>query len=80
MYPTYRASVSLSICLAVVPEATREWKPEIAPQAMVMNRNGKTDGASSGTSLTSGATIVLHPTRTPRVTTPRAMNSWWELM
>ena len=36
------ASVSLSSCLEVVPEATREWKPEIAPQAMVVNRTGNT--------------------------------------
>ena len=36
------ASFSLSSCLAVVPEETREWKPEIAPQAMVVNRTGNT--------------------------------------
>ena len=35
------ASVSLSSCLEVVPEETREWKPEMAPQAMVVNRTGK---------------------------------------
>ena len=35
------ASVSLSSCLEVVPEETREWKPEIAPQATVVNRIGK---------------------------------------
>ena len=26
--------------MAVVPEPTREWKPEMAPQAMVTNRAG----------------------------------------
>ena len=26
--------------LGVVPEAIRAWKPDTAPQAMVMNRNG----------------------------------------
>ena len=31
----------MSIILGVVPEPTREWNPEIAPQAMVMNTNGK---------------------------------------
>jgi hypothetical protein len=35
------ASFSLSSCLAVVPEPTREWKPEMAPQATVMNSTGK---------------------------------------
>ena len=36
-----RASVSLSIILGVVPLDTREWKPEMEPQAMVTNRKGK---------------------------------------
>ena len=36
------ASVSLSSCLEVVPEETREWKPEMAPQAMVVNSTGNT--------------------------------------
>ena len=31
----------MSSCFEVVPEATRLWKPEIAPQAMVMNSAGK---------------------------------------
>ena len=35
-----RASASVAISLGVVPEAIRAWKPETAPQAMVMNRNG----------------------------------------
>ena len=26
----------------MVPDAINEWKPEIAPQAIVMNTNGKT--------------------------------------
>ena len=34
------ASASRSSCLEVVPEATRLWKPEMAPQAMVMNSAG----------------------------------------
>ena len=29
---------SLIIILGVVPELTREWNPDIAPHAMVMNR------------------------------------------
>ncbi len=40
-YPIIRVSDSLSIIFGVVPEPTSEWKPEIAPQAMVMNTNGK---------------------------------------
>ncbi len=36
------ASRSWSSCLEVVPEPTREWNPEIAPQAMVINRAGNT--------------------------------------
>ena len=34
------ASFSLSSCLDVVPEETSEWKPEIAPQATVVNSTG----------------------------------------
>ncbi len=32
---------SLSSCLELVPELTREWKPEIAPHATVTKRTGK---------------------------------------
>jgi hypothetical protein len=35
-----RASASLPIILGVVPDEIREWKPDIAPQAMVMKRKG----------------------------------------
>lgn len=35
------ASFSLLSCFAVVPEATSEWKPEIAPQATVTKSIGK---------------------------------------
>src|SRR5690625_3210536 len=73
--PTYRASVSLSSCFDVVPDDTREWKPDTAPQAIVMNRNGKIDGVPSGTSLNAGAEIVFQPTSMPAAMTPRAMNS-----
>ena len=33
-------SRSLAIILGVVPEPMMAWNPEMAPQAMVMNRNG----------------------------------------
>ena len=35
-------SLSRSIIFGVVPDAMSEWKPEMAPQAMVMNTNGNT--------------------------------------
>ena len=38
--PIAFTSVSLLIILGVVPAAISEWKPEMAPQAMVMNMNG----------------------------------------
>ncbi len=50
-----RASLSLSICLAVVPEETSEWKPLTAPQAMTMKRKGMMLG-ESGTERKAGAT------------------------
>ena len=34
-------SASLSIIFEVVPELMSAWKPEMAPQAMVMKQNGK---------------------------------------
>ena len=39
-YPIGFASASLLSCLEVVPVATREWKPEHAPQATVINSAG----------------------------------------
>ena len=36
-----RACVSFSSIFGVVPEAISAWKPDTAPQAIVMNRNGK---------------------------------------
>ena len=33
-------SFSLAIIFGVVPEPMMAWKPDSAPQAMVMNRNG----------------------------------------
>ena len=35
-----RTCVSFSIIFGVVPEAISAWKPDSAPQAMVMNTNG----------------------------------------
>jgi len=47
-YPTSRMSASLASSLGVVPEATRQWKPLIAPQAIVMKQKGKTGPAKMG--------------------------------
>ena len=64
-YPTKRASVSRLSCLEVVPDATRPWKPEMAPQAMVTNSRGISDGVPTGSaSLTMGATTVGLPIST----------------
>ena len=43
-----RACRSFSIIFGVVPVAMMLWKPEIAPQAMVMNRYGNTDPVRTG--------------------------------
>ena len=65
-------------CFEVVPDATRPWKPEIAPQAMVMNRNGTIGGAPGGHSRTAGAWITGWSTINPRVSAARPVTSWWE--
>ena len=68
------ASVSRSSCFEVVPLATMEWKPEQAPQAMVMNNTGSSGGVAplnskSLASETAGATMVRLP-ESPPTTTP----------
>ena len=52
---------SLSSCLEVVPEAIRLWKPEIAPQAMVMKSTGK-----------SGWPLTMNPVKAGSVMSGRA--------
>ena len=49
-------------CLAVVPDATSEWKPEQAPHAIVMKRNGKSGRA------TPFASAALQPAKASRFT------------
>jgi hypothetical protein len=46
--PTRRRCDSLSTIFGVVPEEISEWKPETAPQAIVMNRNGNSLPANTG--------------------------------
>ncbi len=43
-----RASLSRSSSFGVVPLEISAWKPEIAPQAIVMKQNGKTLPAKTG--------------------------------
>ncbi len=40
-----------------MPLLTRQWNPLTAPQAMVMNKNGKIGGAPGGFRFHAGATI-----------------------
>src|SRR5205807_997091 len=47
-YPIGHAWDSFVINFGVVPEEISEWKPEIAPQAMVMKQNGNTFPAKMG--------------------------------
>ncbi|SKY48807.1 Uncharacterised protein [Mycobacteroides abscessus subsp. abscessus] len=66
-----RACPSLASSLGVVPDAMSEWKPESAPQAIVMNRNGNRAPANAGpfpfhaNSLTAGAFMTGCTTRMP---------------
>ncbi|MNP42935.1 hypothetical protein D3C76_1367280 [compost metagenome] len=41
-------SVQRSSIFGVVPEPTKAWKPEIAPQAIVIEMNGQTGPAITG--------------------------------
>ena len=43
-----RASVSRSSSFGVVPDEISAWKPEIAPQAIVMKQKGKSLPANTG--------------------------------
>ena len=65
----------------MVPLATSPWKPEIAPQAMVMKSSGNQPGASAGSRwLIAGATTAGWTIRTPAKITASATKSWWLLM
>ena len=46
--PIRRMCDSFSTILGVVPEEISEWKPDTAPQAMVMNRNGNSEPENTG--------------------------------
>ena len=58
-----RTCVSFSIIFGVVPEAISEWKPDSAPQAIVMKTNGNSAPAKTGPSpleANSVTACVLH--------------------
>jgi hypothetical protein len=65
-------------CFEVVPEETSPWNPEIAPQAIVMNRKGISGGAPSGRRFKTGAWMIGCSTTSPRVRSARPVMSWWE--
>src|SRR5690606_22155167 len=77
-YPTKRASVSLSNCLEEVPDDTSPWKPEMAPQAMVMNSSGNQEMSASG--LVAGAVISGLVNSSPKYRMPRPTTNWCELI
>jgi hypothetical protein len=46
--PTKRAWLPRSIIFGVVPDEISEWKPDTAPHAMMMNRNGNSGPENTG--------------------------------
>ena len=74
---------SFWIIFGVVPEAISAWKPDSAPQAMVMNTNGNSAPAKTGPSpleanfVTASFSIIGDVTTMPtasRKITPSFMN------
>lgn len=55
----------------MVPDEISEWKPDSAPQAMVMNRNGNSEPANTGPEPlsanfdTAGASMIGRASRMP---------------
>ncbi len=47
-YPTIRVSVSRAMSLGVVPLEIKEWKPLMAPHAIVIKAKGKIFPANTG--------------------------------
>jgi hypothetical protein len=69
-----RASASVAISFGVVPEEIRAWKPDTAPQAMVMNRNGKSEPDQTGpvpsTNLVTAGILSCGATTTIPIASP----------
>ena len=55
---------SLAIIFGVVPEEMSAWKPERAPQAIVMNTNGKILPANTGPSPSVAKLVTASAWRT----------------
>jgi hypothetical protein len=68
-YPMRRTWPSFWIIFGVVPEAMREWKPDSAPQAIVMNTNGKREPANTGPFPLMAKSVIASARRTGAVTT-----------
>ena len=47
-YPMMRAWLSFWMSFGVVPDEMSAWKPDNAPHAIVMNRNGNSEPAKTG--------------------------------
>ena len=67
---------SFWIIFGVVPEAIREWKPDNAPQAIVMNTKGKREPANTGPFPFRAKSVIASACRTGAVnTTATASNA-----
>jgi hypothetical protein len=53
-----RTCDSLATIFGVVPEAMSAWKPERAPQAMVMKTNGNSEPANTGPSPLEAKSVI----------------------
>jgi hypothetical protein len=59
---------SFWIIFGVVPEAISAWNPDSAPQAIVMNRNGKREPANTGPFPCRAKAVIGSACRTGAVT------------
>jgi len=80
------ASDSRDSCLLLVPLLTKQWNPLIAPQAIVINKNGRMGGASDGGDVTiAGAEAIKsadplkHATIRPVTSSASAKSNCWLL-
>ena len=72
-----RTCDSFSIIFGVVPDAISEWKPERAPQAMMMKTKGNSEPAKTGPwpldansvkrSFSSTGSVTMMPTASSRI-------------
>ena len=64
-----RTCDSFSIIFGVVPEAMSAWKPDRAPQAIVMNTNGNSDPANTGPLPSRAKSVMARFSSTGRAST-----------